>query len=94
MKTKYQQRRRALWVSSGFFLALLFGDLRHPYAEDRRADSLVIEPKERKNIKANEPPMQPENGRAPMGLVGPSAEQIHDFLYPPAKDDKVVGPVN
>jgi hypothetical protein len=94
VKTKGQQRRRALSVSSAFFLALLLGHFPHLSAEERRADRLIVEPSERKTLKTNEAPMKPESAHEPMGLVGPSAQQIHDFLYPPAKDDKVVGPMN
>jgi hypothetical protein len=86
MKTEYNHSRRTLWVSSGFFLALLVGNSPHLYAEERRADSSLVEP----IINGNEQPMEPGNTRDAIRPVGPSGEEIHDFLYPTAKDGKVV----
>ena len=85
MKTEYHSRR-TLWVSSGFFLALLVSNSPHLYAEERRADSSLVEP----IINRNEQPMEPGNTRDTIRPVGLSGEEIHDFLYPTAKDGKVV----
>jgi hypothetical protein len=93
MKTKYNQMRRTLLIFGGLFLALLLSDLPHLYAEDQGADSPVVEPKE-KNITANEQPMEPDITRGALPLVGPSGEEIHDFLYPTTENRKVVTPAN
>jgi len=93
MKTKFSQRRRTLLVFGGLFSALLLGDLPHLYAEDQGADSPVVEAKE-KNIKANEQPMAPDSPRGTLPLVGPSGEEIHDFLYPTTENRKVVTSAN
>lgn len=78
MKTRYNQMRRSLLVFSGFFLALL-SEFPHLYAEDQGTDRAVIEAKD-KNIKINEQPMEPDNTRSTVHLVGPSGEEIHIFF--------------
>ena len=75
-------------VSGGFFLALL-SEFSHLYAEDRGADRPVVEAKD-KNIKGNEQPMEPATTRDTAHLVGPSGEEIHDFLYPAPENPQVV----
>ena len=78
MKTRYNQMRRSLLVFSGFFLALL-SEFPHLYAGDQGTDRAVIEAKD-KNIKINEQPMEPDNTRSTVHLVGPSGEEIHIFF--------------
>ena len=92
MKTRYNQMRRSLLVFSGFFLALL-SDFPHLYAEDQGTDRAVIDAKD-KNIKINEQPMEPDNIHATVHLVGPSGEEIHDFLYATPQNRKIVIPAN
>jgi hypothetical protein len=93
MKTKYNQMRRTLLIFGGLFLALLLSDLPHLYAEDQGADRPVVEAKD-KNIKGNEQPMEPDNMRNTVHLVGPSGQEIHDFLYPTPENPKVVTPAD
>ena len=75
-------------VSGGFFLALL-REFPHLYAEDQGTDRAVIEAED-KNIKTNEQPTEPDNTRETVHLVGPSGEEIHDFLYAPPENRKIV----
>lgn len=89
MKTKYNQGRRSLLATGGFFLALSLSQFPHLYAQNGGADSPAVESNEGKNIRRNDQPMEPDNSR---GLVGPSGQEIHDFLYPPAEDRKDVTP--
>lgn len=63
------------------------------YAENRTADRPAIEPKEEK-IKRNQQPMESDTTGDNISLVGPSAEEIHDFLYPTREDDKVLTRAN
>jgi hypothetical protein len=90
MKTKYQ-RRRTFVLFSGFSLAMTLGYLPDLYADGRKADSPVVEAEEEKNIKTKEQPVEPGNT---FGLIGPSGQEIHDFLYPTLRDGKVVTPAN
>ena len=92
MKTKYNQMRRTLLIFGGLFLALLLSDLPHLYAEDQGADSPVVEAKEEK-IKRDQP-MEPDNTRDIVHLVGPSGAEIHDLLYPTTENREVVTPAN
>jgi hypothetical protein len=92
MKTRCNQRGRTLLVSGGLFLALLLSGLPHVYAEERAADSPSVAPKEEK-IKRNQA-MEPDITDGIFPLVGPSGEEIHDFLYPMPRDGKVVRPAN
>ena len=94
MKTKYYKRRRTLLVSGGFFLALLLSAAENVYADDQAANRLAVETKEGKTIKRNEPPIEPATPRDTARLVGPSAEEIHDFLYPTPEDSKVLTRAN
>jgi hypothetical protein len=92
MKTRCNQRGRTLLVSGGLFLALLLSGLPHVYAEERAADSPSVAPKEEK-IKRNQA-MEPDTTNGILPLVGPSAEEIHDFLYPTPKVGEAVTPAN
>lgn len=94
MKKKNNRWRRNVLVSGGFFLALLLSDLPQMHAEDRKADNPLVEPKVGKAIKENEQPMEPAISRDSIHMVGPSGEEIHDFLYPTPNDGKVVTPAN
>jgi hypothetical protein len=86
MKTKYYKRRRTLLVSGGFFLALLLGAAANGYADDYAG----VETKERENIRRNEQPIEPATPRDTARLVGPSGEEIHDFLYPTPEEGNVL----
>ena len=92
MKTRCNQRGRTLLVSGGLFLALLLSGFPHVYAEERAADSPSVAPKEEK-IKRNQA-MEPDTTNGILPLVGPSAEEIHDFLYPTPKVGEAVTPAN
>lgn len=94
MKTKFSQRRRFLLVSGGLFLALLLGAAANIYADDHTADRSAVENKEGKGTRRNEQPMEPATPGDTALLVGPSAEQIHDFLYPTPEDGAVLTRAN
>ena len=81
-------------VSGGLFLALLLGAAPNIDADDRAADRPALDTTEGKNIKRNEQPMEPDNTRATVHLVGPSGEEIHDFLYATPENRKIVIPAN
>lgn len=91
MKTKYNQMRRTLLVCSG--LLALLSEFPQLYADEGKTDRPVVEAKDR-NIKTSEQPMEPDNTPDTVHLVGPSAEEIHDFLYPPAANRNVVTATN
>ena len=93
MKTKYKHKGRILMVSGGFFLALL-GAAPNVYADDRAADRPAVDTTEAKNIKRNEQPTEPATTRDITHLVGPSGEEIHDFLYPAPENPQVVTSAN
>jgi hypothetical protein len=93
VKTRHKHSRCAFLLSSGFLLVVLISNSPHLSAEDRRAESPMLEPKEGESINRNEEPTG--RGNTPGILpVGPSGEEIHDYLYPTTKDGKVVTPSN
>lgn len=95
MKTNHNQsRRRTRMISRGVILALLLSSLPGMYAEDRRADDAVVESRVEKNTPRNQPATESETSRHSIGMVGPSGEEIHDFLYPTAKEGEVVTQAN
>jgi hypothetical protein len=67
-------------ISNGVILALLLTNVPGMYAEDRRVESRL-----EKNIPRNQPVTESETSRHSIGMVGPSGEEIHDFLYPMPK---------
>ena len=93
MKTK-SKSHRTLLVFRGFFLALLLSANAHIYAEDRATGKPAVQTKEEDTIKRNEQPMPPDISRDSPRLVGPSGEEIHDFLYPTSEDAKVLTRAN
>jgi hypothetical protein len=52
----------------------------------------VIEPKDGRNTKVTEQPIEPGTIPGSIGPVGPSGQEIHNFLYPKLNDGKVVIP--
>jgi hypothetical protein len=93
MKTKSKSRRNVLG-SSGFFLVLLLSSAARVYADDRASDRPAGQTKEEEPITRNEEPMRTDTTGNTAGLVGPSGEEIHDFLYPTAEDDKLLTRAN
>lgn len=91
MKTNYQKRRSTL-LSGGCFLALLVGVFPVIFAEDQPAYRPAIESKD--NIVNNPRSKEPERPSETVGLVGPSGEEIHDFLYPAPEDPQAVTSAN
>jgi hypothetical protein len=87
VKTNYQKRRTTL-LSGGCFLALVVSVFPIILAEDQTADRAAVEPKD--SIGSNEQSIKPETTRETVGLVGPSAEEIHDFLYPAPEHRKTI----
>ena len=94
MKTNHNQSRRTRLVFGGLFLALLLSDLPGMYADDQGTNSPVVESRLEKNIPRNQPATESETSRHSIDMVGPSGEEIHDFLYPTAKDGEVVTQAN
>ena len=94
MKTKYYKRRRTLLVSGGFFLALLLSAAANGYANDHATDRPAVEAKEGKDTRRSEQPTEPATPRDTARLVGPSAEEIHDFLYPAPEDGNALTRAN
>jgi len=94
MKPKYKDKRHTLMLSSGSFLALLFSLSPHVCAEDQTVDRSVVESKEEKTIERTERSIGSEITHENVRLVGPSGEEIHDFLYPAPKDDNVLTRAN
>ena len=52
----------------------------------------IAEPKNGKNTKVIEQPVEPDTIRGNIGIVGPSGQEIHNFLYPKPNDGKVITP--
>ena len=93
MRTNCKQKRRTLSIGNGALLSLL---LSFPgiYAQDQRANSKVVESTVEKDLPKNQDPIELDTTRRGLPMVGPSAQEIHDFLYPIPKDVKVVRPAN
>ncbi|HUC99761.1 MAG TPA: hypothetical protein VMR88_14825 [Candidatus Polarisedimenticolaceae bacterium] len=91
MKTNYQ-KRHTTFLSSGCFLALLVSVFPVIFAEDQPADTAAVEHND--TIVSNEQAMAPDTTRETIGLVGPSAEEIHDFLYPAPENRKTITSAN
>jgi hypothetical protein len=52
----------------------------------------VVEPKDGRNTKETEQPIEPATIPGNISPVGPSGQEIHDFLYPKLNNGKVVIP--
>ena len=91
MKTNYQKRRTTL-LSGGCFLALLASVFPVIFAADQPAHRPAVESRDR--IVNNEESNEPERTLQSVPLVGPSGEEIHDFLYPAPEKRKIVIPAN
>ena len=87
MKTK-SRSHRTLLVSGGFFLALPLSAAAQVQAEDRATDRAAVQTTEKETSNRNEEPLRWEISRDTAPLLGPSGEEIHDFLYPMIEDDK------
>jgi hypothetical protein len=92
MKTKSKSRN--VLGCSGFFLVLLLSSAARVYAEDQASDRPAGQTKEEETITKNEEPLRTDTTRNNAGLVGPSGEEIHDFLYPTAEDDRFLTRAN
>jgi hypothetical protein len=94
MKKRYKQYAGPQLAACGLLLALLLSGLPHidAYAEDLATDSPFIELKDDK-IKRN-PPTESDTIHNAIHMVGPSGQDIHDFLYPMPKVDEAVTPDN
>ena len=93
MKPKSKTHRNLL-RSGGFLLVLLLSSFPGVCAEDRASDRAAGQTKEEETITRNEEPMRTDITSNTAGLVGPSGEEIHDFLYPTSEDDKLVRRAN
>ena len=87
MKTK-SKSHRTLLVLGGFFLALPLSAAAHVQAEDQATDRPAVQTTEKETSNRNEEPRRPDISRDTAPLLGPSGEEIHDFLYPMIDDDK------
>jgi hypothetical protein len=94
MKTRYYKMRSTPLVSGGFFLALLLSAAANVYADDHAADRPAVETNEGEKIRGSEQPMEAATPRDTARLVGPSAEEIHDLLYPAPEDGNVLTRAN
>jgi hypothetical protein len=74
---------------AGLFFVTVISALPHLIPEDRRAGTLLAENKDQRNIHETEKPPEAENHWERFLPPGPTAEQIHDFLYPPAPREKL-----
>jgi hypothetical protein len=75
----------------------IISDAAEVRGDDRKevATSLIIvEPKKDRNTKITERSISPDTIPHNLGLIGPSGQEIHDFLYPTVDDGKVVIPAN
>ena len=74
----------------------MISDAAEVRGDDRRevATSLIVEPKEDRNTNITERSILPDTIPHNLGLIGPSGQEIHDFLYPTVDDGKVVIPAN
>ena len=52
----------------------------------------IAEPKDGRNTKVNEQPVEPDTIRGNIGIVGPSGQEIHHLLYPKLNDENVIIP--
>jgi hypothetical protein len=52
----------------------------------------IVELKDGRNTKVTEQPIEPGTIPGNIGPVGPSGQEIHNFLYPKLNDGKVVMP--
>ena len=93
MNPKSTSHRNLLGLG-GFFLVLLLSSLPRVYGEDRASDRAAGQTKEEETITRNEEPMRTDITSNTAGLVGPSGEEIHDFLYPTSEEDKLVRRAN
>jgi hypothetical protein len=91
VKTNYQKHRTRL-LSGGCFLAVLVSAFPVIFADDQPAHRPAVEPKDK--IVNNEQWKEPERTRNAVYLVGPSGEEIHDFLYPAPENPEFVTSAN
>ena len=95
MKTNYQKCRTTL-ISGGcflaLFLALMVSVLPVIFAEDQPAHRPAVEPIN--TIVNDEQSREPKRTRKTVPLVGPSGEEIHDFLYPAPENPQVITSAN
>ena len=49
----------------------------------------IVEPKDGRNVRVIEQPVEPDTIRGNIGIVGPSGQEIHNFLYPKLNDEKL-----
>jgi deoxyxylulose-5-phosphate synthase len=94
MKSKYKDKRYTLMLSSGSFLALLLSVSAHVCAEDQTVDTSVVKSIEEEIIERTERSIGLVITHENIRLVGPSGEEIHDFLYPAPEDDNVLTRAN
>ena len=90
MKIEQKHRRGTLLIASWLLIAIVLGTAAPLRSDDERRDTSPSATEETQTIKRNEEHAQTKKAREITGLVGPSAEEIHDFLYPPLQDDKAV----
>lgn len=91
VKTNYQKRRTSL-LSGGCFLALVVSVFPVIFAEDQPAVRPAVEPND--NSLNSRRSKELERRRETVGLVGPSGEDIHDFLYPAPENPEIVTSAN
>ena len=90
MKINQKHRRGTLLIAGWMLVAIVLGTTAPLRSDDERRDTSTSAAGEAQRIKRNEEHAQMNNTRETTGLVGPSGEEIHDFLYPPIQDEKAV----
>jgi hypothetical protein len=88
---------KKLFILAALLVLLpIISDAAEVRGDDRKdvAPSPIVEPKERRNTSITYESIQPDAIPNNIGLLGPSRQEIHDFLYPTLNDGKVVIPTN
>ena len=88
--------KKLLILSALLVLLPIISDAADVRGDDRKdvAPSPIVAPKERRNTSITYEWIPPDAIPNNIGLVGPSGQEIHDFLYTTLNDGKVVLPTN
>ena len=90
VKINQKHRRGTLLIASWLSVAIMLSTADSLHSDDGPRDTSAGATKEAQSLNRNKEPVQPNNTPETTGLVGPSAEEIHEFLYPAIQDDKAV----
>jgi hypothetical protein len=90
VKINQKHRRETLLIASWLSVAVMLSTAASLHSDDRPRDTSASATEEAQRLNRNKESVQPNNPRETIGLVGPSAEEIHEFLYPAIQHDKAV----